>query len=83
MRASSSVGKHRENIVMLNDASHREKRQRPCGRLCLFGPASAAAEGCKQLFRSAVPPSGPGQIKDGLDTTRRNSRGREDGDRQA
>lgn len=38
MRASSSVGKHGENIVMLNDARHGEKWHQARGRVVFVRP---------------------------------------------
>ncbi|KAK2901649.1 hypothetical protein Q8A73_011395 [Channa argus] len=57
MRASSSVGKLRQNIVMLNDASHGEKWHQACGRVVFVRPSKHSSRGCKQCFGSAVPPA--------------------------
>lgn len=64
MRASSSVGKHRENIIMLNGASQGEKWHRECGRAVFVRPSELCSSACKQPFKSAPPPHRMDEIMD-------------------
>lgn len=50
------MGKHRENIIMLNGARQGGKWRRECGRAVFAGPSQLCSSACKQPFKSARPP---------------------------